>query len=119
MGEIMVKILVELTSIESAEPSLFTISSSNASPQKQQHLLCHFCPFRKGQVIETFRGERIYQPAVDLAIEKLRAGAWVHVVFLPHSFVRLFMPTHRHALSKTAPHGYTDSLFWGRQSLSI
>ncbi len=33
--------------------------------------------FRKGQVIETFRGEGVYQPAVDLAIEKLRAGAWV------------------------------------------
>ncbi|KAH9987961.1 hypothetical protein BJV77DRAFT_1061507 [Russula vinacea] len=34
--------------------------------------------FRKGQVIETFRGAGVYQPAVDLAIEKLRAGAWVH-----------------------------------------
>jgi hypothetical protein len=36
--------------------------------------------FRKGQVLETFRGEGIYQPAVDLAIEKLRAGAWVRRV---------------------------------------
>jgi len=35
--------------------------------------------FRKGQVIETFRGAGIYQPAVDRAIEKLRAGAWVHL----------------------------------------
>jgi len=35
--------------------------------------------FRKGQVIETFRGKGIYQPAVDLAIEKLRAGAWIHL----------------------------------------
>jgi len=35
--------------------------------------------FRKGQVLETFRGEGIYQPAADLAIEKLRAGAWVHI----------------------------------------
>ncbi len=35
--------------------------------------------FRKGQSIETFRGAGIYQPAVDLAIEKLRAGAWVRV----------------------------------------
>ena len=33
--------------------------------------------FRKGQVLETFRGAGIYQPAVDTAIEKLRAGAWV------------------------------------------
>ncbi|KAI0248525.1 acyltransferase-domain-containing protein [Lactifluus subvellereus] len=35
--------------------------------------------FRQGQVIETFRGAGIYQPAVDVAIEKLRAGAWIHV----------------------------------------
>jgi hypothetical protein len=42
--------------------------------------------FRKGQVIETFRGEGIYQPAVDLAIEKLRAGAWVHVAFISFRF---------------------------------
>jgi hypothetical protein len=41
--------------------------------------------FRKGQVIETFRGEGIYQPAVDRVIEKLRAGAWVRVAFI--SFV--------------------------------
>jgi hypothetical protein len=33
--------------------------------------------FRKGQVIETFRGEGVYQPAIDTAIERLRAGAWV------------------------------------------
>lgn len=36
--------------------------------------------FRKGQVIETFCGEGIYQPVIDLAIEKLRAGAWVRCV---------------------------------------
>jgi len=35
--------------------------------------------FRKGQVIETFRGKGVYQPALDLAIEKLRFGAWVHL----------------------------------------
>ncbi|KAI0300647.1 acyltransferase-domain-containing protein [Multifurca ochricompacta] len=35
--------------------------------------------FRKGQVIETFRGAGIYQPAIDTAIEKLRAGAWIHL----------------------------------------
>lgn len=33
--------------------------------------------FRKGQVLETFRGKGIYQPAVDSAIEKLSNGAWV------------------------------------------
>jgi hypothetical protein len=42
--------------------------------------------FRKGQVLETFRGEGIYQPAVDLAIEKLRAGAWVRVAFVSFRF---------------------------------
>jgi len=35
--------------------------------------------FRYGQVIETFRGAGVHQPAVDTAIEKLRAGAWVHI----------------------------------------
>jgi hypothetical protein len=44
--------------------------------------------FRKGQVIETFRGGGIYQPAIDLAIEKLRAGAWVRSV---HSHRSLFL----------------------------
>jgi hypothetical protein len=44
--------------------------------------------FRKGQVIETFRGKGIYQPAVDLAIEKLRAGAWVRVAFVSFSLPR-------------------------------
>lgn len=36
--------------------------------------------FRNGQVIETFRGGAkggIYQPAVDIAIDKLRDGQWV------------------------------------------
>ncbi|KZV70947.1 acyltransferase-domain-containing protein [Peniophora sp. CONT] len=35
--------------------------------------------FRKGQVIETFRGKGIYQPAVDLAIQKLTQGEWLHL----------------------------------------
>ncbi|KAJ6510158.1 acyltransferase-domain-containing protein, partial [Mycena vitilis] len=34
--------------------------------------------FRRGQVLETFRGVGIYQPSVDAAIEKLNAGNWVH-----------------------------------------
>lgn len=33
--------------------------------------------FRNGQVIETFRGQGIYQPAVDAAIEKVDQGGWV------------------------------------------
>ena len=33
--------------------------------------------FRQGQVLETFRGKGIYQPAVDTAIEKLNKGEWV------------------------------------------
>ncbi|XP_006459960.1 hypothetical protein AGABI2DRAFT_142336 [Agaricus bisporus var. bisporus H97] len=35
--------------------------------------------FRLGQTIETFRGKGIAQPAVDLAIEKLNTGGWVHL----------------------------------------
>ncbi|KAF7313558.1 40S ribosomal protein [Mycena chlorophos] len=34
--------------------------------------------FRNGQIIETFRGAGIYQPAVDTAIAKLDAGQWIH-----------------------------------------
>ncbi|KAJ7162548.1 acyltransferase-domain-containing protein [Mycena crocata] len=34
--------------------------------------------FRSGQVLETFRGNGIYQPSVDVAIEKLNRGNWVH-----------------------------------------
>ncbi|CCM00200.1 uncharacterized protein FIBRA_02228 [Fibroporia radiculosa] len=33
----------------------------------------------KGQIIETFRGRGIYQPAVDTAIEKLNQGDWIHL----------------------------------------
>ena len=33
--------------------------------------------FRKGQVIETFRGKGIYQRAIDEATEKLDQGRWV------------------------------------------
>ncbi|KAG8700797.1 hypothetical protein FRC08_004442 [Ceratobasidium sp. 394] len=35
--------------------------------------------FRNGQVIETIRGGGVHQPAVDLAVEKLNAGGWIHV----------------------------------------
>ncbi|KAI0791421.1 acyltransferase-domain-containing protein [Abortiporus biennis] len=35
--------------------------------------------FRNGQVIETFRGKGVFQPAVDTAIEKLNGGAWIHL----------------------------------------
>lgn len=33
--------------------------------------------FRNGQVLETFRGNGIFQSAVDTAIDKLNAGGWV------------------------------------------
>ena len=49
--------------------------------------------FRKGQVLETFRGDGIYQPAVDTAIEKLRAGAWVRLashIIPPPLFLYVF-----------------------------
>lgn len=35
--------------------------------------------FRYGQVIETFRGNGIFQPAIDDAIQKLNSGEWVCV----------------------------------------
>ncbi|RDX50753.1 acyltransferase-domain-containing protein [Lentinus brumalis] len=35
--------------------------------------------FRYGQVIETFRGRGIFQPAIDTAIEKLNRGEWIHL----------------------------------------
>ncbi|KAH8105289.1 acyltransferase-domain-containing protein [Cristinia sonorae] len=35
--------------------------------------------FRNGQVLETFRGNGIFQPAVDSAIEKLNRGDWIHL----------------------------------------
>ncbi|KAF7353068.1 Tafazzin family protein [Mycena venus] len=34
--------------------------------------------FRRGQVLETVRGIGIYQPSVDVAIDKLNNGNWVH-----------------------------------------
>ena len=55
--------------------------------------------FRKGQVIETFRGEGIYQPAVDLAIEKLRAGAWVRCVHYV-LFVLFLSSTHAQLMNR-------------------
>ncbi|KAJ7755613.1 acyltransferase-domain-containing protein [Mycena maculata] len=35
--------------------------------------------FRSGQVLETFRGNGIYQPSVDAAIDKLNRGNWIHL----------------------------------------
>ncbi|KAG1753707.1 acyltransferase-domain-containing protein [Suillus paluster] len=35
--------------------------------------------FRKGQVLETFRGNGIFQPSVDTAIKQLNEGHWVHL----------------------------------------
>ncbi|KIJ70447.1 hypothetical protein HYDPIDRAFT_77501 [Hydnomerulius pinastri MD-312] len=35
--------------------------------------------FRKGQVIETFRGNGIWQPALDEAVHKLNQGHWLHL----------------------------------------
>ena len=47
--------------------------------------------FRYGQVIETFRGKGIFQPAIDMAIEKLNRGEWVSIsasLFQYSSFTR-------------------------------
>ncbi|KAL4082003.1 acyltransferase-domain-containing protein [Scleroderma yunnanense] len=35
--------------------------------------------FRNGQVIESFRGKGVFQPAVDTAVDKLNQGHWVHL----------------------------------------
>ncbi|KAJ7507436.1 acyltransferase-domain-containing protein [Mycena galericulata] len=35
--------------------------------------------FRRGQVLETFRGNGIYQPSVNEAIDKLNRGNWIHL----------------------------------------
>ncbi|KAF9008798.1 acyltransferase-domain-containing protein [Cyathus striatus] len=35
--------------------------------------------FRLGQTLETCRGQGIFQPAVDSAIDKLNEGGWVHL----------------------------------------
>ncbi|EJD00387.1 uncharacterized protein FOMMEDRAFT_30448 [Fomitiporia mediterranea MF3/22] len=35
--------------------------------------------FRKGHVLETFRGNGVFQPAVDTAIAKLDKGEWIHL----------------------------------------
>ncbi|KZW03147.1 acyltransferase-domain-containing protein [Exidia glandulosa HHB12029] len=45
--------------------------------------------FRSGQVIETFRGNGIQQPAIDDAIRKLDAGHWVHL--FPEGKVNQFL----------------------------
>ncbi|KAK1226052.1 Lyso-phosphatidylcholine acyltransferase [Marasmius sp. AFHP31] len=37
------------------------------------------CGIVTGQVLETFRGKGIYQPAVESAIEKLNKGDWIHL----------------------------------------
>ncbi|PVF99395.1 hypothetical protein CPB86DRAFT_783761 [Serendipita vermifera] len=42
--------------------------------------------FRNGKVIDTVRGGGIYQLAMDLAINKLNKGDWVHM--FPQGFVR-------------------------------
>ncbi|KAJ7591405.1 acyltransferase-domain-containing protein [Mycena floridula] len=34
--------------------------------------------FRRGQVIETFRGKGVFQKAIDVAIQKLDQGHWLH-----------------------------------------
>jgi len=66
-------------------------------PSDPKTFVLSFRPFfGKGQVIETFRGGCIYQPAVNPTIEKLCAGAWVRVLFCPVvSFVCACSSSHR------------------------
>lgn len=46
----------------------------------------HATFFRNGKVIDTIRGVGVYQEALDVAIERLNAGEWVHI--FPQGFVR-------------------------------
>jgi monolysocardiolipin acyltransferase len=46
----------------------------------------HAALFRNGKVIDTIRGVGVYQEAVDLAIQRLDAGDWVHI--FPQGYVR-------------------------------
>lgn len=47
--------------------------------------------FNQGQTLELFRGQGIFQPALDQAIEKLNEGNWVHV--FPEGAVNLTRST--------------------------
>lgn len=49
--------------------------------------------FTLGQVIETYRGGGIFQPAVDEAVRLLQSGEWVSV-----AFPLLDVPSYSHAL---------------------
>jgi monolysocardiolipin acyltransferase len=42
--------------------------------------------FRSGKVIDTVRGVGVYQDAIDLAIQRLDVGDWVHI--FPQGYVR-------------------------------
>jgi hypothetical protein len=51
--------------------------------------------FRKGQVVETFRGNGIWQPALDVAIEKLNQGHWVCVCYRRIAiYIKLILAAH-------------------------
>ena len=56
-------------------PYVFAHPTDHTDQHQTARLLSAF--FRSGQVLETFRGQGVYQPAVDVAIELLNRGAWV------------------------------------------
>jgi len=62
----------------------FSLLNPNASPKNKNNHSIFSAFFWKGQVIGTFHRASIDQLAVDLAIQKLRAGA----CYFSHSFVR-------------------------------
>lgn len=73
---------------KSVRPSVFVIALSFMT-YLSARIFSAF--FRKGQVLETFRGGGIYQSAVDIAINKLDQGHWVHLfgeggVNQPHTY---------------------------------
>ncbi|KAF9510490.1 hypothetical protein BS47DRAFT_1300139, partial [Hydnum rufescens UP504] len=54
----------------------WTLGASDIMFTNPCALSAFFCA---GQVIETFRGKGVHQPAIDDAIRKLNAGEWIHM----------------------------------------
>lgn len=50
--------------------------------------------FTNGQVIETFRGKGVFQPAIDEAVKLLQQGEWVSLPRYPlsHSLTPVAIP---------------------------
>ncbi|KAF8076060.1 acyltransferase-domain-containing protein [Lyophyllum atratum] len=63
--------------------------------------------FRLGQILETFRGKGVHQPAVDLAIHKLNQGDWIHLYGEGKVTQQEHYPQHKNGM------GYLPRFKWG------